>query len=302
MKEGDFIEHLFVASTHDYILFFTDQGRVYWLKVYDVPQMSKMAKGRALINLLELKEGENVTSLIPVRNFDGRQLVMVTRNGVIKKTELSAYGNPKKGGIIAINLDEGDKLIGVKLTNGKQDIIIGTAQGKAIRFNEEDARSMGRVTHGVKAITLKEDDTVKGMVIVDENATLLTVCENGFGKRTDFSAYSAQHRGGQGVINIKTTERNGNVVALIDVRDEDELIMITSKGMVIRTPANSIRSIGRNTQGVKLFSVDEDDKVVSVARVLPEEKQTGEETEETINAVKDNEETSEETTQEEDKE
>lgn len=302
MKEGDFIEHLFVASTHDYILFFTDQGRVYWLKVYDVPQMSKMAKGRALINLLELKEGENVTSLIPVRNFDGRQLVMVTRNGVIKKTELSAYGNPKKGGIIAINLDEGDKLIGVKLTNGKQDIIIGTEQGKAIRFNEEDARSMGRVTHGVKAITLKEDDKVKGMVIVDENATLLTVCENGFGKRTDFSAYSAQHRGGQGVINIKTTERNGNVVALIDVRDEDELIMITAKGMVIRTPANSIRSIGRNTQGVKLFSVDEDDKVVSVARVLPEEKQTGEETEETINAVKDNEEASEETTQEEDKE
>lgn len=302
MKEGDFIEHLFVASTHDYILFFTDQGRVYWLKVYDVPQMSKMAKGRALINLLELKEGENVTSLIPVRNFDGRQLVMVTRNGVIKKTELSAYGNPKKGGIIAINLDEGDKLIGVKLTNGKQDIIIGTEQGKAIRFNEEDARSMGRVTHGVKAITLKEDDKVKGMVIVDENATLLTVCENGFGKRTDFSAYSAQHRGGQGVINIKTTERNGNVVALIDVRDEDELIMITAKGMVIRTPANSIRSIGRNTQGVKLFSVDEDDKVVSVARVLPEEKQTGEETEETINAVKDSEEASEKTTQEEDKE
>lgn len=302
MKEGDFIEHLFVASTHDYILFFTDQGRVYWLKVYDVPQMSKMAKGRALINLLELKEGENVTSLIPVRNFDGRQLVMVTRNGVIKKTELSAYGNPKKGGIIAINLDEGDKLIGVKLTNGKQDIIIGTEQGKAIRFNEEDARSMGRVTHGVKAISLKKDDKVKGMVIVDENATLLTVCENGFGKRTDFSAYSAQHRGGQGVINIKTTERNGNVVALIDVRDEDELIMITAKGMVIRTPANSIRSIGRNTQGVKLFSVDEDDKVVSVARVLPEEKQTGEETEETINAVKDNEEASEETTQEEDKE
>jgi DNA gyrase subunit A len=302
MKEGDFIEHLFVASTHDYILFFTDQGRVYWLKVYDIPQMSKMAKGRALINLLELKEGENVTSLIPVRNFDGRQLVMVTRNGVIKKTELSAYGNPKKGGIIAINLDEGDKLIGVKLTNGKQDIIIGTERGKAIRFNEEDARSMGRVTHGVKAITLKKDDKVKGMVIVDENATLLTVCENGFGKRTDFSAYSAQHRGGQGVINIKTTERNGNVVALIDVRDEDELIMITAKGMVIRTPANSIRSIGRNTQGVKLFSVDEDDKVVSVARVLPEEKQTGEETEETINAAKDNEETSEETTREEDKE
>ncbi|MBI5307849.1 MAG: DNA gyrase subunit A, partial [Planctomycetes bacterium] len=206
MKEGDFIENLFVASTHDYILFFTDQGRVYWQKVYDIPQMGKAAKGRAIINLLELKEGEGVTSLIPVRDFDERQLVMATGNGTIKKTVLSAYGNPKKGGIIAINLDEGDKLIGVKLTNGKQDIILGTEQGKAIRFSEEDVRTMGRVTHGVKGITLKDDDKVRGMVVVDENATLLTVCENGFGKRTDFSEYPAHHRGGQGVINIKTTD------------------------------------------------------------------------------------------------
>src|SRR3989304_852159 len=302
MKEGDFIEHLFVASTHDYILFFTDQGRVYWLKVYDIPQMGRTSKGRALINLLEFKEGENVSSLIPARDFDERQLVMATSHGIIKKTVLSAYGNPKKGGIIAINLDDGDKLIGVKLTNGKQDIILGTEQGKAMRFSEENVRTMGRVTHGVKGIKLKENDKVRDMVIVDENSSLLTVCENGFGKRTDFSEYPAHHRGGQGVINIKTTERNGKVVALIDVRDTDELIMITAKGMIIRTPINTIRSIGRNTQGVKLFSVDEDDKVVSVARVLPEEKQTGEETEETINAVKDNEETSEETTQEEDKE
>ncbi|MEK6739140.1 MAG: DNA gyrase subunit A, partial [Planctomycetota bacterium] len=278
MKEGDFIENLFVASTHDYILFFTDQGRVYWQKVYDIPQMGKAAKGRAIINLLELKEGEGVTSLIPVRDFDERQLVMATGNGTIKKTVLSAYGNPKKGGIIAINLDEGDKLIGVKLTNGKQDIILGTEQGKAIRFSEENVRTMGRVTHGVKGITLKGDDRVRGMVVVDETATLLTVCANGFGKRTDFSEYPAHHRGGQGVINIKTTDRNGNVVALIDVRDTDELIMITAKGMVIRTSVRTIRSIGRNTQGVTLFSVEEGDKLVSVARVVPEEPNSGEDT------------------------
>ncbi|UJS16186.1 MAG: hypothetical protein L3J17_09665 [Candidatus Jettenia sp.] len=271
MKEGDFIEHLFVASTHDYILFFTDQGRVYWQKVYDIPQMGRTSKGRALINLLELKEDENVTSLIPVRDFDERQLVMATSNGIIKKTPLCAYGNPKKGGIIAITLDEGDKLICVKLTNGKQDIILGTEQGKAVRFSETDVRTMGRVTHGVKGITLKDGDKVRGMVIVDENASLLTVCEHGFGKRTDFGEYSAQHRGGQGVINIKTTDRNGKVVALLDVRDEDELIMITAKGMVIRTSVNTVRAIGRNTQGVKLFSVVEDDKLVSVARVIPEE-------------------------------
>lgn len=271
MKEGDFIEHLFVASTHDYILFFTDQGRVYWQKVYDTPEMGRTAKGRALINLLNLKEGECVTSLIPVRDFDERQLVMATRNGIIKKTSLCAYGNPKKDGIIAINLDEGDKLIGVKLTNGKQDIILGTEQGKAMRFSEQDVRTMGRVTHGVKGITLKDGDTVRGMVIVDDTASLLTVCEHGFGKRTDFGEYSAHHRGGQGVINIKTTDRNGMVVALLDVRDEDDLIMITAKGMVIRTSVNTIRSIGRNTQGVKLFSVVEGDKLVSVARIVPED-------------------------------
>ncbi|HHT9115620.1 MAG: DNA gyrase subunit A [Planctomycetes bacterium] len=298
MKEGDFIEHLFVASTHDYILFFTDQGRVYWLKVYDIPQMGRTSKGRALINLLEFKEGENVTSLIPVRDFDERQLVMATSQGIIKKTVLNAYGNPKKGGIIAINLDKGDKLIGVRLTNGKQDIILGTEQGKAMRFSEENVRTMGRVTHGVKGIKLKEDDKVRDMVIVDENASLLTVCENGFGKRTDFSEYSAHHRGGQGVINIKTTERNGKVVALIDVRDTDELIMITAKGMIIRTPINTIRAIGRNTQGVKLFAVEEGDKLVSVARVVPEETKAETDSGEVI-GIETQEEAAEESAQEE---
>jgi DNA gyrase subunit A len=294
-KEGDFIEHLFVALTHDYILFFTDQGRVYWQKVYDIPQMGRTSKGRALINLLELKEGENVTSLIPARDFDTRQLVMATSHGIIKKTELSAYGNPKKGGIIAINLDEGDKLIGVKLTNGKQDIILGTEQGKAMRFSEENVRTMGRVTHGVKGIKLKNKDRVVGMVVVDENASMLTVCEKGYGKRTDFSEYPAHHRGGQGVINIKTTDRNGNVVAVIDARDTDELIMITAKGMIIRTPVNTIRAIGRNTQGVTLVSVDEGDKVVSVARVVPEETKDEEGAEE-VSGIETQEEAAEEST------
>jgi len=264
MKEGDFAEHLFVASTHDYILFFTDQGKVYWLKVYDVPQMGKITKGRALINLLELKEGENVTSFIPVRNFDDRQLVMATSHGIIKKTVLKAYGNPKKGGIIAINLDEGDTLIGVKLTNGKQDLILGTEQGKAVRFSEEDVRSVGRVSRGVKGIKLKNGDKVCGMVVVDDESSLMTICENGFGKRTNFEEYSAKNRGGQGVINIKTTERNGKVVGLLDVRETDELIMITKGGKTIRV-------IGRNTQGVKLFDIGKSDKLISVARVIPEE-------------------------------
>ncbi|MDR4506721.1 MAG: DNA gyrase subunit A [Candidatus Brocadiaceae bacterium] len=280
MKEGDFIEHLFVASTHDYILFFTDQGRVYWLKVYDIPLMSRMAKGRALINLLEIRPEETVTSLIPVRNFDERQLVMATSNGIIKKTVLKAYGNPKKGGIMAINLDEEDKLIGVKLTTGKQDLILGTEQGKAMRFSEKDVRSVGRVTRGVKGITLKGNDKVRDLVVVDEEASLLAVCEKGFGKRTDFGEYSVHRRGGQGVINIKTTKRNGNVVALIDVKDEDELIMITIRGKTIRTPVSAIRTIGRNTQGVTLFSVEEGDKLVSVARVVPQETDAEEKYEE----------------------
>jgi len=272
MKEGDFIEHMFVASTHDFILFFTDQGRVYWLKVYDIPQLGRTAKGRAIINLLELKKDEYVTSLIPVRNFDDRQLVMATSNGIIKKTALKAYSHPKKGGIMAIVLDEGDTLIGVKLTNGKQDLLLGTEEGKAMRFKEEDVRTMGRVTRGVKGITLGKKDKVRGMVVVDNQATLLTICANGFGKRTNFDEYPVHHRGGRGVINIKTTERNGKVVGLLDVRDEDELIMISKKGKVIRTSANNIRSIGRNTQGVKAFDLEKSDALISVARIVPEEE------------------------------
>ena len=276
MKEGDFVENLFIASTHDYILFFTDMGKVYWQKVYDIPNASRIAKGRAIVNLLELGKDENVTSTIPVRKFDDRQLVMATKNGIIKKTVLSAFGRPKKGGIISILLDDGDKLIGVKLTQGGQEIVLGTENGKAIRFSEEDVRCMGRATRGVKGIGLKGDDKVKGIVVVDKNATLLTVCENGFGKRTDYNEYSIQRRGGQGVINIKTSERNGKVVALMNVSDENELMMMTAKGMIIRADTNTIRSIGRNTQGVTLISLKAGDKVVSVAPVIGESEDEAE--------------------------
>ena len=279
MKEGDFVENLFIASTHDYILFFTDMGKVYWLKVYDIPHFGRVARGRAIVNLLDLGKDENVTSTIPVRMFDDRQLVMATQKGIIKKTILSAFGRPKKGGIISILLDSGDKLIGVKLTTGGQEIVLGTENGKAIRFSEDDVRCMGRATRGVKGIGLKGDDKVKGIVVVDKNATLLTVCENGFGKRTDYSEYSVQRRSGQGVINIKTTERNGKVVALINVSDDDEIMMMTANGMVIRASISTIRSIGRNTQGVTLISLKKGDKLVSVAPVVSDGKGEGEETE-----------------------
>ncbi len=271
LKKDDEIENLFIASTLDYILFFTDLGKVYWLKVYDIPHFGRGAKGRAIVNLLNLEKDENVTSMIPVRTFDDRQLVMATKNGIIKKTILSAFGRPKKCGIIAILLDSGNKLIGVKLTQGGQEIVLGTENGKAIRFSEDDVRSTGRAARGVKGIKLKGDDVVKDIVIVDENATLLTVCEKGFGKRTDYSKYNVHHRGGQGVINIQTTDRNGKVVALINVSDEDEIMMMTAKGMVIRIPVKTMRPIGRDAQGVRLISLKEGDKLVSVAPVVSEE-------------------------------
>jgi DNA gyrase subunit A len=280
MKEGDFVENLFIASTHDYILFFTDMGKVYWLKVYDIPHFGRVARGRAIVNLLDLGKDENVTSTIPVRTFDDRQLVMATQKGIIKKTNLSAFGRPKKGGIISIRLDGGDKLIGVKMTSGGQEIVLGTENGKAIRFSEDDVRCMGRATRGVKGIGLKGDDKVKGIVVVDKNATLLTVCENGFGKRTDYGEYSVQRRSGQGVINIKTSERNGKVVALINVSDDDEIMMMTANGMVIRASISTIRSIGRNTQGVTLISLKKGDKLVSVAPVISDGKGEDEEGEE----------------------
>ncbi|HCN20557.1 MAG: DNA gyrase subunit A [Planctomycetes bacterium GWA2_50_13] len=270
LEEGDFVEHLFIASTHDYLLFFTDQGRVYWQKVYDIPQQGRLARGRAIINLLGIKAGESITAMFPVREFDARHLVMVTEKGTIKKTPLTEFRNPKRGGIIAVKLREGDKLVGVRLTTGNEELIIGSENGKAMRFHEKEVRPMGRTAAGVRGIRLKEGDRVKGLVVVEEGATLLTVCENGYGKRTAFDEYPTHGRGGQGVMNIKTTERNGKVVALVGVRDKDELMLLTAGGKVVRTDADSLSTIGRGTQGVRVVSLDEGDRVASMACIAEE--------------------------------
>jgi len=267
IKDEDFVEHLFVASTHDYIMFFTDAGKVYWLKVYDVPRLGRTSRGRAIVNMLEIPKGEQVTSMVPVRTFDDRYLIMATEKGVVKKTVLSAYGRPQKGGIIAINLDKGDKLIRAMITHGSDQVILGTRKGYAIRFSERDVRSQGRNTRGVKGLNLRKGDQVKGMILVDKNSTLLTVCENGFGKRTDFTKYRLQSRGGKGIINIKTTKRNGDVVCLMSVRDDDELMIITVHGKMIRTPVSGLRVIGRSTQGVTLIKMNDEDKIGSFTRV-----------------------------------
>ncbi len=277
-KEGDFIEHLFTASTHDYLLIFTNRGRCYWLKVYDVPSMSRQSKGRNIVNLLNLGN-QTVASIINVRRFDGdqdepkstrRQLVMATRNGLVKKTRLSAYSNPRKTGVTAIKLDPNDDVIGVALTTGSNHIILGTRDGMAIRFEEKQARSMGRVSRGVKGIKLRSGDTVVDMIVAEENASLLTVCENGYGKRTSLDDYRSQSRGGIGLINIKTTERNGKVVALKAVQDANELMMITANGIIIRTGLEQIRSIGRNTQGVRLIKLKAGDKLVAAEKIVSE--------------------------------
>jgi len=273
-KEGDFIKHLFVASTHDYLLIFTNRGKCYWLKVYDVPSLSRQSKGRNIVNLLKLGN-QQVASIINVSSFEDegpqqRQLVMATRNGIIKKTKLSAYGNPRTSGVIAINLDPSDDLIGVALTTGKDDIVLGTRDGMTIRFEENQARSMGRASRGVIGIKLRGGDAVVGMVIVEEKAALFTVCENGYGKRTGLDNYRSQSRGGLGLKNIKTTERNGKVVALKAVHSNDDLMMITAKGIIIRTGLDQIRSIGRNTQGVRLIKLKEGDKLVAAEKIVSE--------------------------------
>ena len=276
-REGDFLEYMFVALTHDYILFFTDRGKVYWLKVYDVPVASRTSGGRAIVNLLQLAEGEKITGLIPVRQFaEDEHLTMVTRRGTVKKTELTAFKRPLGRGIIALGLDEGDQLIGVARTRAGDQVILSTRDGMAIRFDESDARSMGRAAYGVKGITLEGDDEVIGMVVAngqEDPASLLTVCANGYGKRTALAEYRSQNRGGKGLIDIKTTDRNGPVVAISKVTDDDEVMLTTAGGIIIRTRVGDISLIGRNTQGVRLIRVEEGDSVRSLAK-LPEEELT----------------------------
>ncbi len=281
-KEGDFIEHLFIGSTHDYLMFFTNLGRCYWHKVYDVPQMSRQSKGRSIANLVEMQADEKLAAVLVVRDFsdEAKHLVMTTAKGIIKKTLLKAYGNPMKRGIIAIGLDKGDSVIGVGVTNGKDQIVLATRGGMAVRFEETEVRDMGRQAGGVKGVELDKDDAVVEMVIVpqgldhgDNQVTLLTACEHGYGKRTRVEEYRLTHRGGKGVINIRTTDRNGPVVSVKPVTDNDELMMITRNGQVVRIGVTGeLREMGRATQGVRLIRLDEGDILVNVARVAPEDK------------------------------
>lgn len=271
-KEEDFAEHLFVASTHDYILFFSNKGRCYWVKVHEIPTGGRLAKGKPIVNMVTLGEGEKITAFCKVRTFDSdKYVVMATRNGTVKKTSLDAFSNPRKVGINAADLPEDDELIEAAITDGTFEIILATRMGQAIRFPEEKIRPMGRGAYGVRGITLENKDYVIGMVVVKRDASLLTVCENGYGKRTSINDYRVTNRGGKGVINIKTTDRNGEVVAIKEVLDDDELILITKKGITNRQSVKAINVIGRNTQGVRLISLDKDDKVVDVARVVKEE-------------------------------
>ncbi len=273
MKEEDFIEHLFIASTHDYILFFTDKGKVLWLKVHEIPEAGKLSKGKAIINLLSLAQGEKVSAFVRIREFkEGAFLIMATKKGLVKKTALTAYSNPRKGGIIGIGLEDGDELIGVSLTNGDDEILLATKDGKAIRFKESQVRDMGRSAKGVRGINVGKKDACIAMEVVRPDQTVLTVTGQGFGKRTDFKEYRLQSRGGKGIINIKVTGRNGEASGIKIVSDKDELMLITEKGMIVRSPVKDIRSTGRSTQGVRLMKVDSDDLVASVARIVPEDE------------------------------
>ena len=276
VREEDFVTHLFIASTHAYILIFSDKGRAYWLKVYKIPDVGPEGKGKAIANLVSMLPDEKIAALVTVKDFaEGRYIIQGTRKGVVKKTELSAYRNPRAAGIIAMGVEPDDAVIAVGVTDGSGEIFIGTRDGFAIRFPEDDVRTTGRGTYGVRGIALREDDAVVAMEVVKPGAgtTLLTVSENGYGKRTNLDEYRVQSRGGLGIINIHTTDRNGRVVGIADVRDEDELMLITQQGKVLRTVARDIRTIGRATQGVRLIGVDEDDRVVSIARLAEREEE-----------------------------
>ena len=280
-REEDFVSHLFVASTHAYIMIFSDRGRAYWLKVHEIPDVGPGGKGKAIANLVSMEEGERIAALLAVMEFpkeDGQQfVVMGTRKGVIKKTDLSAFSNPRAGGIIAMGVEEGDSVIAVEMSDGKEQIFLGTRNGMAIRFDETDVRPMGRTAYGVRGISLREDDEVVAMEVVREGGTLLTVAQNGFGKRTELDEYRLQSRGGLGIINIQTSDRNGKVVGIAYVHEDDQLMLISQQGMILRMRAGDVRAIGRATQGVRLIGMGEGDQVVSLAKLAEkEEEPTGE--------------------------
>ena len=271
-KDLDWVEHLFIASTHDYLMIFSDRGTVYWLKVHEIPQGGRNARGKPVVNCINIRENERISALVPVRTFgDDEWLIFATRNGTVKKTVMSAYGNVRTVGINAINIDADDELIDVQKTRGNDDIVLATSSGMSIRFHESDVREMGRATAGVKGIELDTDDRVIGMVVVRERAELLVVSEKGIGKRSMVADYRVQRRGGKGIITMQQTEKTGRLIALKDVVPEDELMMITKGGVIIRCPVEGIRVSGRNTQGVKLMNLDTDDRLIDVARVQKED-------------------------------
>jgi DNA gyrase subunit A len=273
-RDEDFVSHLFVASTHAYIMIFSDRGRAYWLKVHEIPDVGPGGKGKSIANLVSMEEGERIAALLAVKEFDeNRFVVMGTRHGVVKKTALSAFSNPRAGGIIAMGVEEGDAVIAVLVTDGTAEVFIGTRNGMAIRFPETDVRAMGRSAYGVRGITLRDEDFVVAMEAVKPGGTLLTVTERGFGKRTEIDEYRVQSRGGVGIINIATTERNGQVVGIAYVEAGDQVLLITQQGMILRMEADDVRAIGRATQGVKLIDIDGDDRVVSIARLVEKDEE-----------------------------
>ena len=267
-REEDFVEQLFVASTHDYLLSFTNIGKVHWLKVYQLPLASRTARGKAVVNLLQLQPEERISTVVPIRRFEiDRYLIMATKFGVVKKTSLQAYGNPRQAGIIALNLDDGDELIRVGVTQGDQDILLGTRKGMAIRFNEADARAIGRTARGVKGLRLAKDDEVVGMEVLSPDSTILTVTESGYGKRTVESEYRTQSRGGKGLINLRVTDKTGPVMGILQVFDDDDVMIMSDQGNLVRLPVADIRSIGRNTQGVRLINLGPEQRLVGAVRI-----------------------------------
>jgi DNA gyrase subunit A len=267
-REEDFVSHLFVASSHAYIMIFSDRGRAYWLKVHEIPDVGPDGRGKAIANLVSMEEGERIAALLAVKEFEENKfIVMGTRRGVIKKTELSAFSNPRAGGIIAMGVEEGDSVIAVQISDGTNEIFIGTRSGMSIRFPESDVRPMGRTAYGVRGISLREEDEVVGMDVLAPVGTILSVTEQGYGKRTELEEYRVQSRGGIGIINIQTSDRNGKVIGVVQVREDDELMLITQQGKILRMASNTIRAIGRATQGVRLIEIEGDDRAVSIARL-----------------------------------
>jgi DNA gyrase subunit A len=272
VKEEDLVEDLFIASTHDYILFFTDAGKAHWMKVHELPEGGRLTRGKAIVNLLNLSPQEKVTSILPLKEFSqGKFITFMTKKGIIKRTPLEAYSNIRVGGIIAINLDEGDELISTKLTDGKHHLFIGTKMGKAIHFPETQIRESGRVARGIRGIRLKKDDVVVGMEAVSPHTPILTVTERGYGKRSLASEYRIQNRGGSGIFTVKRTQKTGMVVGIKTITDEDELMLITNRGKIIRLRAADVPTQGRSTQGVKLIGLEEEESVVGVTRLAEKE-------------------------------